>query len=329
MFGSGNLGIKGIALFLYTHRCNPICKHYNLPEFVLFEDQFAEVPSLSFWRGTSMTKSFKSKMIRGQKDDTNTGRLVASANTPGLRHSPQIARKAASEGPRVLPVPPESQIPPKPDITALIHYEIAKLHSCGKLSAVDSSNYQVAVEAGLEGKENFDKTPDVPAAFYHFQTAALGGCVDALLACARIFSPKQEVLEGGDALGLANPKRAVKLIKLAADRGSKDASYWMSQYLEKGIESIPNWRGAKKYYEALLTKDFEPTDDLYGWESPIIEKYEIKAALAKLYATGGNELKQDKEKAYELYNEAVEEAVSLRKGKDAMIYYQRIEELDI
>jgi elongation factor 2 kinase len=62
-FGSGNLGLKGIALFLYTHRCNPICKHYNLPEFSLYEDQFNSQPSLSLWRGTSMTKSFKEKII--------------------------------------------------------------------------------------------------------------------------------------------------------------------------------------------------------------------------------------------------------------------------
>lgn len=273
-----------------------------------------------------MTKSFKSKLGGLTSSDTTSKRF-----TPGLRHSPQIARKAASEGPRVLPMPPEAQIPSKPDIIAQIHYEIAKLHKLGKLTQIDTSNYQVAVDAGLLGsqqsKETFDKTPDVPGAFFHFQKAALGGVIEAMLACARIFSPKQDVLDGGDSLGLANPKRAVKLLKIAADRGSRDATYWIAQYLENGTDGLPNWRGARKYYEALLTKEFEPLDDLYGWECPIFEKYTIKAALANLYAKGGHDLKQDKEKAYELYAEAVEEAISLRKGKEAMIYTQRMDEL--
>jgi len=271
-----------------------------------------------------MTKSFKTQMTN------QTSTLLISSKTPGLRHSPQVARKAASEGPSILPLPSETQIPLKPDILALIHYEIAKLHKLGKLSAIVTNNYQVAVDAGLEeGKEMYDKRPDVPAAFFfwHFQKAAIGGCVEALLACARIFSVRQDVLEGGDSLGLVDPKRAIKVLKIAADRGSRDATYWMSQYLENGTDGKPNWRGARKYYENLLTKDFEFVDDLYGWEAPLFEKFEIKAALAKLYAKGGHELNQDKEKAYELYSEAVEEAVSLRKGKDAMAYYQRMDEL--
>lgn len=42
----------------------------------------------------------------------------------------------------------------------------------------------------------FFKTPDIPAAFFHFQKAAHGGCVEACLALANIHKPYQTVLQG-------------------------------------------------------------------------------------------------------------------------------------
>ena len=32
-FGTGNLGLRGMALFLFTHHCNFLCKKLTLPEF--------------------------------------------------------------------------------------------------------------------------------------------------------------------------------------------------------------------------------------------------------------------------------------------------------
>ena len=36
-FGEGNLGLRGMALFLYSHRCNDICRQLCLPAFELHD----------------------------------------------------------------------------------------------------------------------------------------------------------------------------------------------------------------------------------------------------------------------------------------------------
>ena len=76
-YGAGNLGRKGIALFFYTHRCNPLCSLFRLPQFEHFhvietidinkiQEQIARPDSpkrLALWKGTTMTKSFD-KILR-------------------------------------------------------------------------------------------------------------------------------------------------------------------------------------------------------------------------------------------------------------------------
>uniref|UniRef100_A0A6B2L0Y9 Alpha-type protein kinase domain-containing protein n=1 Tax=Arcella intermedia TaxID=1963864 RepID=A0A6B2L0Y9_9EUKA len=323
-FGSGNLGIKGIALFLYTHRCNPICKHLNLPEFSLFEDSFSEAPAPHLWRGTSVVGNLFANMkktlsIPGQRP-----------SPPTLRHNPDSAKLASQAVPQPLRIPPDFQIPKQPDTIAWIHYEIGKLHQIGKLKEIDKKNYELLLERdpvkkGLDSGEWV--SPDVPAAFFHFQKAALGGCPEAMLAVARIHSKNQDVLVGSDVSMLYDPKRVFRFLKMAADRGSRDAIYWVGQYYEMGTSTIINWKNAQHYYSLLLNSDCETYDDLYGWEAPTFMKFEIKAVLAKLLSTGGNELEEDRGTAYELYSEAAEEAMMLRKGKEAMHYYQVMESL--
>jgi len=80
-YGSGNLGRKGIALFFYTHRCNPLCALFKLPQFEHFhvietidrskiEESMARPDSparLALWKGTTMTKSFD-KILRGMQE---------------------------------------------------------------------------------------------------------------------------------------------------------------------------------------------------------------------------------------------------------------------
>jgi hypothetical protein len=50
--------------------------------------------------------------------------------------------------------------------------------------------------------------------------------------------------------------------------------------------------------------------------------YEVQAKLAEMLGAGGNGIEQNTERAYELWNEAAEEAMRAGKGKLSMAYYE-------
>jgi len=175
----------------------------------------------------------------------------------------------------------------------------------------------------MEEAEEWEATPDSQASFYHFQKAGQGGCVEALLALARIHSPVQLVLPDASQ---EDPTLVFKYLTLASERGSKEATYWAAEHATKSEDHVL----AAACLQRLIdnTEKWYPVveEELYHWELKA-PSYELKASLAKLLGDGEFGLAQDIEKATELYNEAAEEATAAKKGKLAMQYYEAVEYL--
>eukprot|EP01126_Amoeba_proteus_P057527 TRINITY_DN7326_c0_g1_i10.p1 TRINITY_DN7326_c0_g1~~TRINITY_DN7326_c0_g1_i10.p1 ORF type:complete len:495 (-),score=97.68 TRINITY_DN7326_c0_g1_i10:91-1575(-) len=311
-YGNGNLGVKGIALFLYTHQCNPVCKMLGLKEFVLYDSTVvASHHSPRLWRATTTCERLAQPSTRALKK-------IA----PGLRHSPTNSRIAASKPPMVLPLP--KSIPMTPDTVAYIHYEIARYHLQGRLAQIDKTNYESAIQAGVVDKEDFDLTPETPAAFFHFQLAAHGGCLEALLALANIHGSNQNVLQNLD-VPLEDVDLKIKYLGLAADRGSQEAAYYYARTFYLGKEVPQDFAIACKYLTRLIDPSHEfrvlDPNELYGWEVTL-NIYELRAQIAEMLAEGGHGILPDKNKAEELYYKAAEEAMKAGKGKLSMKYHE-------
>lgn len=60
---------------------------------------------------------------------------------------------------------------------------------------------------------------------------------------------------------------------------------------------------------------------MYDWE-PSYTRYEVKAKMAEMLGEGGFGLEADTERAYELWQEAAEDAMRSGKGKLSMTYYE-------
>ena len=70
-YGEGNLGIKGFALFFYSHVCNEICKNFGLTQFDLAPSEInAHKKIMEFLHNSSGTKlkSYKRELSSGSND---------------------------------------------------------------------------------------------------------------------------------------------------------------------------------------------------------------------------------------------------------------------
>lgn len=99
---------------------------------------------------------------------------------------------------------------PNPSALSAIHYTLAELHRLGRLAQIDKLNFEEAVKAGVQKDDLlFDEKPSLPgmpltdvasglivAAYFHYQTAAFLGSIEACLLLAHVHSPNQSIFEG-------------------------------------------------------------------------------------------------------------------------------------
>lgn len=129
----------------------------------------------------------------------------------------------------------------------------------------------------------------------------------------------------------------MQYLQVAADRWCSAAIYHYANGHYLGQDCPKKWDIAVEYFDRLLnpTEEFAsvPIDEMYApttklslrlrydWEGSYA-KYEVMAKLAEMLAAGGGGLEANTERAFELWNEAAEEAVRAGKGKLSMAYYE-------
>eukprot|EP01102_Stenamoeba_stenopodia_P009176 TRINITY_DN2694_c0_g1_i1.p1 TRINITY_DN2694_c0_g1~~TRINITY_DN2694_c0_g1_i1.p1 ORF type:complete len:584 (-),score=129.93 TRINITY_DN2694_c0_g1_i1:156-1907(-) len=351
-FGTGNLGLRGMALFLFTHHCNFLCKKLKLPEFDNYPlpaqpaaestpSQPAGRPPARLLKEATMTKSFAAIL-------SNMGKLAVTTAQTAPAVEEVINKGDVNYEIRPLP----ENIPLERKIISRIHYELAKMHATGQLHADDP------------GKAHDPEPSAKAAAFYHYQIAAAGGVVSAMLGLARIHSGlPRDILPDANVI---DPVLTTKYLQLAAERKSICGAYHYAKRLEKG-ETVPkNWSEAIKWYEKALNRGeaeqpkseesnvdeseekveetkvadddeiveeeyFAPLNEsllakveTWGWEVEI-QPHEVLSTIGKMYEDGGFGVEQDYAKAAEYYREAADEAMAAGKGRISAKLYEQAE----
>lgn len=187
------------------------------------------------------------------------------------------------------------------------------------------------------------------AAFYHYQRAAIGGHVAAMLRVAAVLCGRNA---GADYADVKNPQLGAFYLTAAAARDSRAALLALAEYY--AAPAAPDWAKAADFTERLLASvpsaaaaaaadpaaasaltmsklavspleaSVEGDAETWGWPTEF-NAYEVQARLAEMFEKGGHGLSADMARAGELYRSAGDEAMAAGKGKLANKYYAQAE----
>ncbi|CAH8672370.1 unnamed protein product [Schistosoma margrebowiei] len=93
-YGDGNLGIRGMALFFYTHRCNPLCLALSLSAFDL---PISEKLSTPFSQLSMKAADNQTENTNGISDNNNNVELSGTVAIPASRRDRYGIRRLVSE----------------------------------------------------------------------------------------------------------------------------------------------------------------------------------------------------------------------------------------
>lgn len=214
-FGNLDLGPTGVAFFFSSHRCNPICSALGLKQFELCESKHSSdavtVEHIGLRRGK--TRPVLTKCLTVKAGDISKARALPSIVSP---RGASDALKSEHSLVDIL-----AEVPLEPEAEAAIHLALGVLHEQGRLAALFDE-----LKACVDGEAvvaDSGKPPDLEAALFHYQKAALKGNVEAQMICASIFSgfqPRDHLPE----IDVLDQKRALYYLELAAQRKSRSAT---------------------------------------------------------------------------------------------------------
>eukprot|EP00928_Gymnodinium_smaydae_P036184 TRINITY_DN25324_c0_g2_i1.p1 TRINITY_DN25324_c0_g2~~TRINITY_DN25324_c0_g2_i1.p1 ORF type:complete len:793 (-),score=115.36 TRINITY_DN25324_c0_g2_i1:184-2562(-) len=336
---SVNLGIRGFALFLWSHRYNDVDRVLDLPIFPLARseletpepDRRTSIQDLN--KGHGLVTLTTKAAFQGGKNSLKQGHVALDA----VRDIDVRAESWSLES--MGPVPQKSTdstapVLPLELIEASCHMEIAAMYDEGRLSAADSTT---RTQAELE------------AAVFHLVEAARQGLPEALMAFARLasdmdhqdFLPQVVSSAKEKALCLALLERAAALGVLAA-RGALARLMLDGDYCSKGVAEMK--RAAKHlelFAEESAAQDAEGADTseeplrhevcckhgcMFGWEEHGWAPHAAYARAAELYETELRRQEGSWKKAQELWSLAAECALEdPLLAKQAMRYSERAE----
>jgi TPR repeat protein len=328
---AGDLGLRGISLFLYSHQCTPLCQMLGLPAFELYSESRPRM--LADWRG--LTCGSFTDMLSLIHRNSQAGSSLADASAdPGSPMLPSalpspLALSTSGLAPHTHFKPIPESIPEQCLPNGHVHHMLGRLHSLGRIAQLDD---MFNANQSLPPSQ-----PDHNAAYWHFQEAAHLGNVPAMLAMARLFSGLQRdpVLE--PIVTPPKPQLCLDFHILAAQRGCRPSMAFVAKAFQKGLFGFaPDWNQAVKYFlmlqetaDAPLPESTDVNWDYYGYTPDAIPpSFESSAAIAEMYQEGGHGLESDLAAAFEHWNAAAEAATAAGKGRLANQYFEKSAECD-
>lgn len=335
---SVNLGVRGFALFLWSHRRNPVDALLGLPTFphAVYEQRaVGSAGGLTVAHMATVAKTaIKPSLKRAETTPTNKTMKVELAGVPGVNLQPKawgnvrVNKEAAS---------PEGFALPQDMVIAACHMELAVMYNDGRIG------------------EGIEKQLEIEAAVFHLVLAAQQGLPEAMLALARIcsglghedFLPEVECGAEDGALCLLLLEKVAEAPCCASARAARGA---LAGLLASGALGDVDSLSAAKHYEAFAEAaagcDGDAADsreeesdskrpvrglevsscygDTFDWEDHGLEVHSAYARAAEIYAAQpGNENKAEAKRLWEAASEAAMEDPRL--AKQAMRYMEHAE----
>ena len=317
-YGSGNMGLRGMALFFANHRCNALCRELRCRPFARLPDLAASatLPGRSkephplhgggAGGGGTGGDAARSPQSSPQARGPHAGGAMWLADggvcqSGVLGRAPADAQSSSSSSSTALVVQPASPsaAPLEPQLDAVpshapIHFSLALLHA----RAVRSGDETIG--------------PASPASptlgLFHLSMSARLAHIPALLACACLHSgrkPRKGVLEAL-AANLqhplaADPPMATRYTIQAADAGVASAMCAAAYAYEHGIGVATSAARAVEWYRRAVGARGRPPEERHEEHEEEGERLEggdasehgILRALARLYEAGGDDLRAD------------------------------------
>eukprot|EP00053_Salpingoeca_punica_P005827 m.56771 g.56771 ORF g.56771 m.56771 type:complete len:567 (+) comp13413_c0_seq2:83-1783(+) len=331
-YGNSDLGVRGMALFFSSHRCNALCTLLGLTPFALSPDEHEHSPSPVHMSETVIRSNAliatphrqPSAPIMEEEDEVleveqaddliaDMGRHMSIVDPEQLvgrtrRRSANSASSADLMG-EVTPLPSNAKarilmnhahIPTAPTVIAEIHMALAEYHRIGRFSS--------------------DAQPNIPAALFHLHHAAEGGVVPAMTSLANLYSGIQDDMLP-EARCAEDPVFATCLYRLAAERQDRSCMLALASRLLAGVGVVqPLPAEAAEWW--VKAASIAPAPD-----ARVEAAHVLLSKAAEVFSSDSLGPLKDLQRAIDLLNEAAEKATHAGAGRASTKYYARVEEL--
>ncbi|XP_036134650.1 eukaryotic elongation factor 2 kinase isoform X6 [Molossus molossus] len=350
-FGDGNLGVRGMALFFYSHACNRICRSMGLAPFDLSPREQDAVN-----QSTRLLQSAKT-ILRGTEEKCGSPRVrTFSGSRPPLllRLSENSGDENMSDVTDSLSSSPSSATPHSqkldhwpvfsdPDSMAPQdhnHLDNHRGHSDGSRrcesdedSLGSSGRVHLAMVRYHEGGRfcKKDEEWDRESAVFHLEHAADLGELEAIVGLGLMYSQLPHHILADVSLKETeeNKTKGFDYLLKAAGAGDRQSMILVARAFDTGQNLSPDrsqdWPEALRWYSsALETTDCDEAGEYDGVQGE--PRHVLLAREAEMLLAGGFRLEKDPQRAGDLYTQAAEAAMEALRGRLASQYYQRAEE---